>query len=216
MVQIRPADGGLLQQLLYADEVRLPRMLDIDSVEASDAELKLALQWIEQGARAAYDPHEFVDEEKQRILGGTRQTGSKNCHRHRAGPEAPLNTIAASPEAWRVGTSSEQASVWPKPSKRTASLANPAAQCGSDQSSSQRIPVTRRLAQRLEPSCNFGHVSDTERPKAEEVGHSRCQPLDSFGSPTWARTRDLRINSQSKWRCSVLSPLIGRVRPSEK
>ncbi len=74
VVQIRPADGGLLlQQLLYADEVRLPRVLDIDLVAVGDAELKLALQLIEQGARDAYDPHEFVDEEKQRILNAVQQ-----------------------------------------------------------------------------------------------------------------------------------------------
>ena len=74
VVQVRPADRGLiLQQLLYADEVRLPRMLDIDIVEVGEAELKLALQLIEQGARDAYDPHEFVDEEKQRILSAVQQ-----------------------------------------------------------------------------------------------------------------------------------------------
>lgn len=69
VVEVRATKGGLvLQQLLYADEVRTPDVLGIDLVEVSDAELKLALQLIEQGAEDAYDPSAFVDEEKQRLL----------------------------------------------------------------------------------------------------------------------------------------------------
>jgi DNA end-binding protein Ku len=89
VVQIRPSDGGLvLQQLLYADEVRLPRMLDIEMVDVGDVELKLALQLIEQGARDAYDPREFVDEEKQRILNAVQQkiAGRNTIVHHKAQP----------------------------------------------------------------------------------------------------------------------------------
>ena len=69
VVQIRAAEGGLvLQQLLYADEVRSLADLDIDLAEVSEAELKLALQLIEQISADSYDPSQFVDEEKQRIL----------------------------------------------------------------------------------------------------------------------------------------------------
>ena len=69
VVQVRPVDGGLvLQQLFYAGEVRSPKELDIEPVQVSDAELKLALQLIEQSAQDAYDPEQYVDEEKSRIL----------------------------------------------------------------------------------------------------------------------------------------------------
>ena len=69
VVQVRPAEGGMvLQQLLYAEEVRSMRDLKIDLVEVSKAELQLALQLIEQISEDAYDPTQFVDEEKQRIL----------------------------------------------------------------------------------------------------------------------------------------------------
>jgi len=69
VVQIRAADGGLvLQQLLYADEVRAPSMLQIELATVGEAELKLALQLIEQSQQDAYDPYQFVDEEKLRIL----------------------------------------------------------------------------------------------------------------------------------------------------
>ena len=69
VVEIRPAEGGMvLQQLLYADEVRSLADLGIDEMTVGDAELKLAKQLIEQIAADAYDPGRFVDEEKQRIL----------------------------------------------------------------------------------------------------------------------------------------------------
>jgi hypothetical protein len=42
-----------------------------------------------------------------------------------------------------------------------------------------------------------GHAQDKSRRKAQEVGDLHRQPLDFYGSPTWARTRDLRINSSA-------------------
>jgi DNA end-binding protein Ku len=69
VVQVRPAEDGLvLQQLLYADEVRSMKELDIEKVQVSPAELKLALQLIEQISEDTYDPTMFEDEEKKRIL----------------------------------------------------------------------------------------------------------------------------------------------------
>jgi DNA end-binding protein Ku len=68
-VQIRPAEDGLvLQQLLYADEVRSLKDLDIEHATVSEAELKLALQIIEQISEETYDPARFKDTEKERIL----------------------------------------------------------------------------------------------------------------------------------------------------
>ena len=69
VVQIRAAEDGLvLQQLLYADEVRSLKDLDIEKADYSSAELNLALQLIEQNAEDTYDPRQFEDEEKKRIL----------------------------------------------------------------------------------------------------------------------------------------------------
>lgn len=69
VVQIRPAaDGLVLQQLLYAEEVRSHRDLDIEKVDVSQGELQLALQLISQIAADSYDPAQYVDEEKKRIL----------------------------------------------------------------------------------------------------------------------------------------------------
>jgi DNA end-binding protein Ku len=69
VVQVRPSEDGLvLQQLLYADEVRSMKELDIEKVQVSPAELKLAMQLIEQISEDTYDPTMFEDEEKKRIL----------------------------------------------------------------------------------------------------------------------------------------------------
>jgi DNA end-binding protein Ku len=69
VVQIRPASDGLvLQQLRYADEVRMPSALGIEKADVSASEMQLALQLIDQIAEDSYDPTQFQDEERQRVL----------------------------------------------------------------------------------------------------------------------------------------------------
>jgi DNA end-binding protein Ku len=76
VVQVRVAEGTqeegggglILQQLLYADEVRSLKELEIERAEVTKPELQLALQLIEQIAADSYDPEEFKDEEKIRVL----------------------------------------------------------------------------------------------------------------------------------------------------
>jgi DNA end-binding protein Ku len=69
VAQIRAAGGGIvLQQLFYAEEVRSLADLHIEVTDVGDAELKLAKQLIEHISADSYDPTQFVDEEKKRIL----------------------------------------------------------------------------------------------------------------------------------------------------
>jgi DNA end-binding protein Ku len=69
VVQVRPCEDGLvLQQLLYAEEVRSHKDLDIEKVDVSPAEMQLALQLIDQISTESYDAAQYVDEEKKRIL----------------------------------------------------------------------------------------------------------------------------------------------------
>ena len=70
LVMIRPSDGGLvMQQLLYADEVRpfseIP-MPDVPTVR--EAELKLAQQLVDQISSETFDPSKYEDEVKTRVL----------------------------------------------------------------------------------------------------------------------------------------------------
>jgi DNA end-binding protein Ku len=68
-VQVRTsAEGGLvLQQLLYADEVRSIKDLDIEEATIKGPELELAVQLIKQIAKDSYDPNEYKDDAKVRI-----------------------------------------------------------------------------------------------------------------------------------------------------
>ncbi|WP_371435076.1 Ku protein [Polaromonas sp.] len=69
VVQVRAHEDGLvLQQLLYAKEVRALKELEIEIVEPPAGELKLALQLIDQISSDTYEPTMFEDEEKKRIL----------------------------------------------------------------------------------------------------------------------------------------------------
>jgi len=68
IVIVRPVEDALvMQQLLYAAEVRPIGELEIPKTEVKDAELKLARQLIEQQATDTFDPSAYKDEVKGRI-----------------------------------------------------------------------------------------------------------------------------------------------------
>ncbi len=68
IVMIRPSQDGLvMQQLLYAGEVRSIKELEIPDTEVKDAELKLAQQLIEQQASDKFDPTTYTDEVRARV-----------------------------------------------------------------------------------------------------------------------------------------------------
>src|SRR4029079_2998095 len=68
IVQLRPGEGGLvMQQLLYAPEVRSIADVDIPETPVRDAELGLAKQLISQISTNTFDPTKYEDEVKKRI-----------------------------------------------------------------------------------------------------------------------------------------------------
>jgi DNA end-binding protein Ku len=72
IVLIRPIDTGLveglvMQQLLYAAEVRSINDIDVPRTEVKPAELKLAQQLIEQQTVDRFDPAAYTDEVRARI-----------------------------------------------------------------------------------------------------------------------------------------------------
>ena len=90
IVMIRPVEDGLvMQQLLYAGEVRLDqRDRHPEDRSASDAELKLAKQLIEQQTSATFDPAQYTDEVAERIEAAVQQK-----------VEGEEITMAAAPES---------------------------------------------------------------------------------------------------------------------
>jgi DNA end-binding protein Ku len=69
LVMIRPGEDDrlVMQQLLYADEVRPAKEIPVPDGEVREQELKLALQLIAQIQRETFDPSGYKDEVKERI-----------------------------------------------------------------------------------------------------------------------------------------------------
>src|SRR5258708_2809931 len=68
IVMIRPVEDGLvMQQLLYAGEVRSIKEIEIPKTEVKPAELKLAKQLIEAQASDTFDPSTYTDDVAARI-----------------------------------------------------------------------------------------------------------------------------------------------------
>jgi DNA end-binding protein Ku len=61
------ADGLAMQQLLYSDEVRTIKELDVPQTPVTKAELALAIQLIEQLTAKEFQPDKYRDEVKERI-----------------------------------------------------------------------------------------------------------------------------------------------------
>ena len=74
IVMIRPVEDALvMQQLLYAGEVRSIKELEIPSTEVKPAELKLAQMLIEQQATDTFDPSQYKDDVAIRIEAAVQQ-----------------------------------------------------------------------------------------------------------------------------------------------
>ena len=68
IVMIRPVEDGLvMQQLLYAGEVRTMKEIEIPATEVRPNELKLAQQLIQQQSSDTFDPSQYIDEVGARI-----------------------------------------------------------------------------------------------------------------------------------------------------
>ena len=90
IVMIRPVEDGLvMQQLLYAAEVRSIKDIEIPKTEVKPAELKLAQQLIEQQATDTFDPAQYKDEVRERI---EREVQRKVEGQEITMPEAPEPT----------------------------------------------------------------------------------------------------------------------------
>jgi len=120
IVMIRPVDDGLvMQQLLYAAEVRSIKDIDIPKTEVRDAELKLAQQLIEQQAVDHFDPTAFKDDVRERIDAAIQKKVAGQEITLTEAPEAGGGQVIDLMEALR-------ASLEKKPAKRAPAAAAPA------------------------------------------------------------------------------------------
>lgn len=109
LVMIRPVEGGLvMQQLLYADEVRPFSDVDLSKEDVKDSELKLATMIVEQRATDRFQPEQYEDDVKKRIQGQLQkkiETGQEitSAPKPKTGEvidlmEALRRSLAAAPE----------------------------------------------------------------------------------------------------------------------
>jgi DNA end-binding protein Ku len=157
VVQIRAAEDGLvLQQLLYADEVRSLKDLGIEHAEVSKAELALAMQLIDQITQDEYDPTQFKDEEKARVLeaidkkiAGQQVVASARDEQPAAGAQ-----VIDLMEALRASLGPRGAKGAAKPATAEAPAKKPAAKAAAPVEAEPALPVrkaARRAAQVAEP-----------------------------------------------------------------
>jgi DNA end-binding protein Ku len=70
LVMLRPFEGGIvMQQLLYADEVRSFSEVPLEPAEVSPKELDLAKLLVDQRATESFKPETYEDDVKKRVLG---------------------------------------------------------------------------------------------------------------------------------------------------
>ena len=125
IVMIRPvegegenSDGLVMQQLLYATEVRSIKDIDIPKTEVKDAELKLAQQLIEQQASEAFDPNAYTDDVRTRVEAAIQKKVEGKEITMAEAPE-PAGQVIDLMEALR-------ASLEKKPARKAAPAVKPA------------------------------------------------------------------------------------------
>jgi DNA end-binding protein Ku len=70
LVMLRPIESGMvMQQLLYADEVRPFSEVPLEPAEVSSKELDLAKLLVDQRATEKFEPETYEDDVKKRVLG---------------------------------------------------------------------------------------------------------------------------------------------------
>ena len=146
VVQVRPAEDGLmLQQLFFADEVRSLKDLNIERVTVTPPELQLALQLIAQIAEDSYDPQQYVDEEKQRVL--------EAIDRKISGQQIVAHEEVESPATGQVIDLMEalRASLGKKPAAKTTTAGRAEAEA-EEASTKERKGAKRAASKAAEPA----------------------------------------------------------------
>jgi DNA end-binding protein Ku len=145
IVMIRPVEDGLvMQQLMYAGEVRPISEIDIPNIEVRDAELKLAKQLIDQQTSATFDPSQYADEVTERIEKAVQQKVEGEEITMAAAPEGGGAQVIDLMEALRA--SLEKKGVKPAVKAESAPKGRKPARRAQDEES--EAPAPRRSARK--------------------------------------------------------------------
>jgi DNA end-binding protein Ku len=110
LVLIRPTASGLvMQQLLYADEVRSFAEVPVGDAEVKEPELKLAVQLVEQIASDEFHPENYTDEVRKRYLEAIQR--KVEGQEVTTAPEAPRAQIIDLMEALKASLANKAAAA---------------------------------------------------------------------------------------------------------
>jgi len=130
LVLIRPVQNGIvMQQLLYADEVRPISEVPIGDAELKEPELKLATQLIEQIATDEFHPEHYEDEVRKRYHEAIQR--KVEGQEVTSAPEAPRAQIIDLMEALKASLAAKNAAA-AAPAERSGAEAEPEAATGTE------------------------------------------------------------------------------------
>ena len=143
IVMIRPVENGLvMQQLLYADEVRSIKEVEIPATEVKPAELKLAHQLIDAQSSESFDPAAYKDDVKARIEAAIEKKVQQGEEITMAeAPETGAQVIDLM-EALRASLEKKSA----PPSRARAAAEAPARKPAKRAQAAEPAPATRKKA----------------------------------------------------------------------
>ncbi len=142
LVLIRPFNGGLImQQLLYADEVRSFAEVPVGEAEVKEPELKLAVQLVEQIASDEFHPENYADEVRKRYLEAIQR--KVEGQEVTTAPEAPRAQIIDLMEALKASLANKAAAAAAAESEAATGTEGP-----RPAERSLRAPGARRSPQR--------------------------------------------------------------------
>src|SRR5882762_1168457 len=118
LVSVRPAANGLvMEQLHYGDEVRSIAEVPIPKIEVKKPELNLAVQIVEQAASASFQPDKYEDNVRKKVLEQIqRKVEGKEIIEEPT--EAPKTQIIDLMEALKASLKGKGAGGERKPAKR--------------------------------------------------------------------------------------------------
>ncbi len=185
-VQVRPSpEGGLvLQQLLYADEVRSLKDLDIAAAEVKKAELDLAVTLIQQISQDAFDPAEYQDDEKKRIEAAIDQKVSGQEIAISEEPERGTGQVIDLMQALRASLATKGAAEPASSKGRGAAAPTPAS---GERKSAKRATVEADMAGGASNGTSGGRSKGSTTPALSTAARSAARTATKT-APKTAKT----------------------------
>jgi DNA end-binding protein Ku len=137
------ADGLVMQQLLYAAEVRSIKDIEIPKTDVKDAELKLAQQLIAQQASETFDPAAYSDDVRARIEAAVQKKVEGQEITMTEAPEGGGQVIDLM-EALRASLDKKAAA----PAKAAATETRPETRKPAKRAQQQAEPATRKAVKK--------------------------------------------------------------------